>query len=474
MLSWLRRLPMTVRLPLAVAAMIFAAAIGTTQLAIQSVSRQFEEQLERLGNVYLDGLSAALLPPLREGDEGSVEGALQAALSVHEGMVDRRLLFLAPDRTLVARADRAGLRAAAPPVGVGVGRRGMHVDYDDASVWIWRVLEDPLAGAARGTVVANLDIHAFLEERQALRRSLALIDVLVSGACALLGFAVARRLHRPVRLLAQHVEASAGREPRPIAEGRIPRDDPEIARLVDAFDAMADGAREREAMLAQLADQEREAVLGRMAATLAHEVRNPLGGILTAIHTLRRFGDRPAARTEALDFVERGVLDLQGVVDATLQTHRAVEPRRPLSARDLRDVGLLVEPEAKSRGVSIDLDVDLPNEVAVAATEVRQILLNLLLNATHASAPGGRVTLRGRQTDGALRLEVIDQGRGLSPKLAGDLAAGTLSSEQPGLGVAVIVRLVERLDGQVSVEAHPESGTHITLRLPLKMEPDAT
>jgi signal transduction histidine kinase len=474
MLSWFRRLPMTVRLPLAVAAMIFAAAIGTTQLAIQSVSRQFEEQLERLGNVYLDGLSAALLPPLRDGDEGSVERALEAALSVHEGMVDRRLLLLAPDRALVARADRAGLRVVALPAGVGVGRRGMHVDYDDASVWIWRGLDDPLAGAARGTLVANLDIQEFLEERQALRRSLALLDVLVSGACALLGFVVARRLHRPVALLAQHVEASAGREPRPIAEGQIPRDDPEIARLVDAFNAMADGAREREAMLAQLADQEREAVLGRMAATLAHEVRNPLAGILTAIRTLRRFGDRPAARTEALDFVERGVLDLQGVVDATLQTHRAVEPRRPLSARDLRDVCLLVEAEAKSRGVSIDLDVDLPDELAVAATEVRQILLNLLLNATHASAPGGRVTLRGRQTDGALRLEVIDRGRGLSPKLAGDLAAGTLSSEQPGLGVAVIVRLVERLDGRVSVEAHPESGTHVTLRLPLEMEPDAT
>ena len=54
------------------------------------------------------------------------------------------------------------------------------------------------------------------------------------------------------------------------------------------------------AMLAQMADQEREAVLGRMAATLAHEVRNPLAGMLTAIRTLRRFGDRADARAEHL------------------------------------------------------------------------------------------------------------------------------------------------------------------------------
>lgn len=478
MFSWFRRLPITIRLPLAVAAMIFAAAIGTTQLAIRSVSRSFEQQIERLGHVYLDGLSAALLPPVREGDRASVERALDAALSVHVGMLDRRLLLLGPDRSLIARADRAELPLVEPPAGVGAGPRGMLVDYDDASVWIWRVLDDPLAEprpqADVGTVVANLDIRGFLEERQRLQRRLAGIDMLVSSVCALLGFAVARRIQRPIALLAQHVEASAGRAPRPVPEGRIPRDDPEVARLIEAFNTMADGARDREAMLAQMADQEREAVLGRMAATLAHEVRNPLAGMLTAIQTLRRFGDRADTRAEALDFVERGVLNLQDVVDATLKTHRARGPARPLSTRDLRDVGLLVEAEARRRGVEIELDVELPDELQVAATEVRQILLNLLLNAIHASAPGGRVTLRGRRAEGVLRFDVIDRGRGLSPAVAEGLTAGTSSAGQAGLGVAVIVRLVERLDGRVSVEAHPESGTHVTLHLPLRAQLGAT
>ena len=55
MLAWYRRLPLTVRLPAVVALMIFAAAMGTTQLALQSVSRQFEAQMAGIGQVYLDG-----------------------------------------------------------------------------------------------------------------------------------------------------------------------------------------------------------------------------------------------------------------------------------------------------------------------------------------------------------------------------------------------------------------------------------
>ena len=135
-----------------------------------------------------------------------------------------------------------------------------------------------------------------------------------------------------------------------------------------------------------LVDQERDAVLGRMAATLAHEIRNPLGGMSAAIQTLRKFGHQEVARSEAVDFIERGVVALQEVTDATLKTHRPAEVTRRLRLQDLHDVRLLVAADAGQRGVSLDLDLDLPPEVPVPATEVRQLLLNLLLNAVRAAA----------------------------------------------------------------------------------------
>jgi signal transduction histidine kinase len=341
----------------------------------------------------------------------------------------------------------------------------MLVDSARSSVWVWRPL--PLGADEHGTILANLDITGFVDERQRLYWSLLLADLLFSAACAALGFFLARQLQRPLALMTDHLVLAEGDLPQPVAQRLIPAHDPQIAKLIHAFNRMAENAAQREAMLGRLVDQERDAVLGRLAATLAHEIRNPLGGIATAIGTLRKFGAQPEARTEAIDFIERGVVALQEVTDATLKTHRPASTTRRLRLQDLHDVRLLAAADASRRDVDIDLELDIPAEVAVPATEVRQLLLNLLLNAVRATSPGGTVTLRCLLQEDVLLLEVIDQGQGLTADVAGGMISGRAPPGNPGLGVAVIVRLVERLQGQVSVNARSEGGTHIALRLPL-------
>lgn len=473
MIMWFLRLPMSVRLPVAAAAMILAVAVGTTQIAIQSLSRQVERQMDRLGQVYLDGLSAAVQPAARASDTAAVGRALDEALKFHVGVLDRRLVWLDDQGRAAVWADRPGLPPRDLPDGVGQGEQGMWFDVADGSTWVWRRLVDTADPSARlGTVVANLDVAEFIRERERLGWSLAGVDLLVSAICAWLGFVVMRRLQRPVALLTRHLQRSGEEGPVPVPEGDLPRSDPETAALLKAYNRMAWSAREREAMLARLAEQEREAVLGRLVATLAHEVRNPLGGVLTAIHTLRRFGDKPEVREEALDFMERGVVALREVVDATLKTHRLPDPPRAFGQQDLLDVVRLADADARRRQIEITLDADLPGDVPVASGEVRQVLLNLLLNAVHASPPGKRVLLRAGLVDRQLKLEVIDEGTGLPPSVAQDLEAGMAPHGQIGLGVAVVVRLVERLQGRVSVDAHSGRGTRITLHLPLQSSND--
>lgn len=455
-----RRLPLTVRLPLVVAVMIFAAAIGTTQVALQSVSRQFESQMAGVGQVYLDGLAAALQPALRTGDVEAMRAALERSLAVSVGVQDRRLVVLDARGGTLARADRESLPPDADwPEELPDTARGARLADEDQSIWVWRTLE----GEHR--VLANLDVSAFREQREGLRWRLVLLDLAVSVACALLGFLVARQMQRPVALVTQRLQ-----EGQAIPAALIQASDPESARLMRAVNRMADDAREREAMQALLAEQEREAVLGRLAATLAHEVRNPLGGMVTAIQTLRKFGDRPDAREDALAFIERGVLALREVVDATLTTHRPGSGERRLRLQDLQDVQRLVAADARQRGVGVRLEAvpGLPEELPVAATEVRQVLLNLLINAVRATAPGGEVLLRVRREARALVLEVIDQGKGMAEDVADSLRRGLPHAGQAGLGVAVIVRLVQQLRGRVAVDAHSQGGTHITLELPLE------
>lgn len=458
-------LPVTIRLPLIASAMIFVAAVVSTQTAIFFMSRQVEQHAETLGQVYLDGLSAALLPHVRDGNRAGTSSVLEYALRFHQGVVDRRLVFLDTKRNVVANAQRDESDSELPPE---IGREesgGLLTDAGD-SIWVWRSLYD---GRDRlGTVVANLDISDFYEARQRLRWSLLLFDLVFSGVCAVIGFFMVRRLQQPITILARHLYDAALGQARPIEREEMPKVDRQTSQIFHAFNAMAHATQEREALLSHLADKERDAVLGRLVATIAHEVRNPLAGMRTAIGTLRQYGDRIETRGEAVEFLERGVRVLEEVVDATLESHR-VRPRwRSLSRRDFDDLRLLVQADGRSRGVLIEADLKIPGELPLAALEIRQVVLNLLLNAIRASSSGGAVRLSAAVEEGELVVSVRDQGSGLDLRTARAMETGASTDDAPGLGVAVVIRLVERLQGRVAVESQPGSGTSITLFFPLK------
>lgn len=470
--SLAQKIPVTVRLPVIVAMMIFIAAVASTQTAILVMSRQAERQAETLGHVYLDGLSAAVLPHVRSGDDESVRSVLEQALEFHEGVVDRRLVFLDNDLNVRAEALRAGEDTVPElPAELALSETGTLPMSNDGGMWIWRGLHAD--GVKVGTVAADLDLSAFQESPRQLRWLLLLFDLAFSLACALIGFFMVRRMQRPVALLARRLYDAAFGAPRPIAEDEMSLADRQSARMFHAFNAMAHASQEREALLKHLADREREAVLGRLTATIAHEVRNPLGGMRTAVGTLKRFGDRQETRHEAIDFLERGVNTLEEVVNATLASHRSRIRWRPLSRQDFHDLRLLVEADGKSRDVAISMDLSIPDEVPVAALEVRQVLLNLLLNAVQASSRGGSVRLAAQLMDERLVIEVEDRGSGLEPQTAQALEEGALSPDAPGLGIAVVIRLVERLNGRVSVRSRPGVGTRITLHLPLQVQENA-
>lgn len=461
------RLPVAIRLPIIAAAMIFFVAVASTQTAIFFMGRQADRQIETFGQIYLDGLSASLLPHVTGNDGSSIHATLKQALVFHEGIVDRRLTFIDGRTGTVIEAMRPEVNAdEALPVTMPADGNGFSRS-DDGTIWIWRELTGS-DGKSLGTILANLDISSFEDERSYIRWLLLIVDLVFSGACAVIGFFMVRRMQRPLATVAQHLYDAALGMPRPIAPQEIPGDDVQAERIMHAFNAMAHAAGERESLLAHLADQQREADLGRLTATIAHEVRNPLGGMRTAISTLKRFGDRDETRGEAVEFLERGILALEHVVDATLENYRALPEWRPLSRHDFKDLHLLVEADGRSRDVAVALSIHMPETVAVAALEVRQVVLNLLLNAVRASSKGDTVTLDARIHEDELVVTVEDQGSGLDHGIAHAMERGVIETDGPGLGVAVIIRLVERLQGHVAIASAPNQGTRITLHFPLQ------
>ncbi|HWK97066.1 MAG TPA: HAMP domain-containing sensor histidine kinase [Pseudolabrys sp.] len=460
----LGNLPVTVRLPLFAAVMIFVAAVASTQAAIFFMGRQSDRQIETLGQVYLDGLSAALLPYAAGKDAAGIKAALDRALSFHDGVVDRRLAFITADGAAVD-AVREGISSDQT---IPIDKRSLPDGFlraNDGTIWIWRQLgtNPPL-----GTVVANLDTSPFDAARWQLRWLLVAFDLLFSGACAVVGFFLVRRIQQPVTTVARHLYDAALGVLKPIPKGAIPAGDLPAERMILAFNAMAHATGERESLLAHMAEQQRQADLGRLTATIAHEIRNPLGGMRTAVSTLRRFGDKHEARQESVDFLDRGIATLENVVNATLENFRTRPEWRPLSRLDFDDLRLLVDADARSRDVALRIELDIPDIVPVAALDVRQALLNLLLNAVRASAKGTEVVLAARIEDEELLLSVRDQGAGMAPAMVRAMEDGAAASSGTGLGVSVVIRLVEQLQGRIAIESDPAAGTAITLHFPLQ------
>lgn len=464
----IHRLPVSARLPLAMVGIVLLTALGSTHISTRSLSAQVEVQLERIGQIYLDGLAASLMPPVLNRDIDGIDRALDEALRMHQGVKERRLLLLDDSSSVMARADRDGLGNASLPVPAQQQARGYFLDSEDGSYWVWRPLADERTAAVGSmTLVANLDVSDYVAERQALWLRVAAFDLGFGTVCALVGLLLMRRLLRPIDMLTRHLQQGEQAAPLPLAEHRIPAGDRETVQLVRAYNRMAAATRDREAMLTFMAKQEREAVLGRLAATLAHEVRNPLTGVITAIETLRKFGDREEVRAEALDFMERGMRALTDVTDATLATHRSAVEGGRFGPQDLIDIRRLIAPKARQAGVALHVTSDLEAPVPVAGGEVRQVLLNLLLNAVEASPAGGSVLLHCAVKGAQLRLEIGDEGGGLPEDLVRSLEHGLEPSGSAGLGVAVTVRLLQRLRGRIAVDVRSGRGTRIVLDLPL-------
>jgi signal transduction histidine kinase len=458
-------LPHALRLPALAGVIVFAVAVGTTQIALQINNREADRQLERLGQVYLDGIAASIGAGLALRDGAYIGGRFARAFEEQLGIEERALFAFAADGTLLARHGDAALPAELAATATTAWR----VDAASGTAWIARQVEG--AAGPAGRIVAALDVTPILAARARLSWAIVLMDSLLAAAFALATWLALRRLYRPLGALVQELSDGAHRAPARLPDDVVASADPRSALVLRAYNHMVDGVRERERLTGELADREQAAALGRLAATLAHEVRNPLGGLATAVSTLRRFGADAQVRDESLGFLERGIGALDRIVTSTLNLYRAEEDR-PLTRADLDDLAQLVRPAAQRRGVALAFELDLPDgPVAPGSGGVRQVLLNLLLNACEATPAGGTVEFRARLETGELVCEIADQGAGLdaaqAARLAGD-AAPAPSSRRLGLGV--VVGLLGHLDARASASARSAGGTLIRLAIPLAAE----
>ena len=225
----------------------------------------------------------------------------------------------------------------------------------------------------------------------------------------------------------------------------------------------------------RISQSERLAALGRMAATVAHEVKNPLSAIKSIAQVLREddYLKREYARDLELivgetDRLSRSVTQMLSFARTAPQ---ADEPRR---AGELLDsVQLLFQKEAAARGVTLKADFDARDDKldGAAAASLRDALTNLLLNALHASPAGGRVSLSAVADGGRLTVAVTDTGPGVAPDQRERIWEPFYTTKQrgTGLGLAIVRKRIEEVGGQARLATfRPGEGARFELTLPLR------
>jgi two-component system sensor histidine kinase HydH len=248
---------------------------------------------------------------------------------------------------------------------------------------------------------------------------------------------------------------------------------------------------EQHEMQRRLIHQETLASLGQMAAGVAHEIRNPLGGIKMAVSLLAGLGDRSARSTgssgsdglarEMVETARSAVLEIEAIVSSLLDYARDTElDRQPYDLeRILAEVVQALGAEAASRGVRLSCEA-LPGLVVALldGQKIRQVVTNVVRNGIEAAErrPGARVDVRCVRHDGAITVDVTDNGAGMTAEERRQMFRPFFTTKPAGtgLGLAIVKKIVDLHGGEIHVESEPGRGTRVRIVLPAGVTHEAT
>jgi signal transduction histidine kinase len=319
----------------------------------------------------------------------------------------------------------------------------------------------------QGQIIAVSGVEAgadFLEILTRFRRNIFLPALLILIFILVVSWLISRSIINPIKLLVASMER-VGKEDT-FSKVSIKTGD-EIGFLGKRFNDMIDHISEKDALL-----KERVAMLERMSATVAHEIRNPLGAIeLNAEFLQRKTGD------EKLKTISRTIIDevknLNRIVTDFLSFSR--EPR--LNKKPV-DIGPLIQksvetaraahPESPVR-TTIDFPTEMP-QVDLDESEFRKALLNIIINGIEAMPEGGDLKVSVTFQERRCSIMITDTGKGIPDSVKSKIFDPffTTKEEGTGLGLAIAHKIITGHLGTLSYQSRPEQGTEFLITLPLR------
>jgi len=227
---------------------------------------------------------------------------------------------------------------------------------------------------------------------------------------------------------------------------------------------------------AQLIRSEKLAALGQLSAGIAHEIRNPLTSINILIHSLTENLPTEHSRWEDLKVIEEEILRINEIVDQFL---RFAKPASPLLEKTnlipiFEEILQLLRPQIEKCKIAVKKEFEPLPLITADKEQIKQVILNLLMNAIQAMTGGGKLGMSGRLSkDGYwVELAIQDSGVGIPPEDIDKLFDPFFSTKEGGIGLGLSIahRIIDQHHGKIEVESTPGEGTLFTISLPVLTE----
>ena len=222
---------------------------------------------------------------------------------------------------------------------------------------------------------------------------------------------------------------------------------------------------------AQAHFSEKMASLGILSAGIAHEVNNPLGGMLNCVKSLRENPEDIELHQRYLPLLDKGLRQIEQVMRQLLNFGRSepLAPRMVNLNKLMKECTVLLS--YKLRNIKLITNFELDGEYLLDAEALKQIVINIGLNAIQAMKQGGNLIITIREKDNCLHLVFEDTGNGIAeenlPHIFDPFFTTKEVGEGTGLGLAVTYGLVQRMNGNIEVDSTPGTGTIFTVTLPI-------
>ncbi len=228
----------------------------------------------------------------------------------------------------------------------------------------------------------------------------------------------------------------------------------------------------REAYVRKVRDAERLATIGQVAASIGHDLRNPLAVMQTSLQLLeRRIESTPRARRHVTRISNQISLCTM-IISDLLELARDRPPELRLTRmEELVSEAAGAVPRTERVRLYLQLPGDIP-EMAVDSGQVRQLVVNLVLNAVQAVGPEGQVHVRVWTTDSTIRIEVEDDGPGLPEEVVQRLFEPMFTTRSGGTGLGLVVcrRVVENHAGRIRASNRTSGGAKFVVEIPLDVQ----